>query len=164
MNVQTLTRTKPVRTINFAKIHPLFEPVTETSMLSLRGRASEMGLARRDSKPQLALARRPKGTLAPAKFQQIQTEALSVPRGTGTASRDFGTLDLSVTGTAEMKLPFGMPRFVNAATLKKMLKAKRSELLLRRTGERWEICEDSTKIDLTDDSVELRLGAVQIFS
>ena len=164
MNVQVLTRTKPVRTVNFAKIHPLFEPVTETGMVPLRSRASGISLARRESKTQLALAQRPMGKARPAKIQEIQIETLSVPRGSGTASRVFGTLDLEVTGTAEMKLPFGMPRFVNAATLKKMLKAKRSELLLRRTGERWEICEDSTKIDLMDDSVEFRLGAVQIFS
>jgi hypothetical protein len=45
-----------------------------------------------------------------------------------------------------------------------MFKAQRSELLLKKVGERWEICEDSTRIDLTDDSVEFRLGAVQIFS
>jgi hypothetical protein len=45
-----------------------------------------------------------------------------------------------------------------------MLKAKGSELLFKRVGERWEICENSTRIDLTDDSVEFRLGAVQIFS
>jgi hypothetical protein len=57
-----------------------------------------------------------------------------------------------------------MPRFVNAATLKRMLKAKSSELLLKRTGDRWSVCDDSTRIDLTDDSVEFRLGEVQIFS
>ena len=164
MNVQTLTPTRPVRTINFAKIHPLFEPVTDTNLVSLRGKSSEVRLAHRNSKPQLALASRPARLAAPQKLQEIQTERFSVPRGKGNASRVFGTLALEVTGTAEMKLPFGMPRFVNAATLKKMLKAERSELLLRRTGERWEICEDSTRIDLMDDTVEFRLGAVQIFS
>ena len=53
---------------------------------------------------------------------------------------------------------------MNVDEIKKMLKAKRSELLLRRTGDRWEICEDSSRIDLMDDTVEFRLGAVQIFS
>ena len=63
-----------------------------------------------------------------------------------------------------MAMPLGMPRFVNAATLKRMLNAERSDTLLRKAVDGWEICEDSLKVDLLDDSVEFRLGAIQIFS
>jgi hypothetical protein len=68
-----------------------------------------------------------------AKLQELPAaEKLSVFRGTGIASRDLGTADLNLSGVAYAKLPFGMPRFINAATMKKMLKAKRSELLFKR--------------------------------
>src|SRR5258708_33054638 len=102
MNVQTLTPTRPVRTINFAKIHPLFEPATDTNLVSLRGKSSEVRLAHRHSKPQLALDSRPARLAATQNLQEIQTERFSVPRGKGSASRVFGTLDLEVTGAAEM--------------------------------------------------------------
>jgi hypothetical protein len=85
-------------------------------------------------------------------------------RASGVISRAFGATKLETIGIAELELPPGMPRFVNAATLKRMLKADQSDLLLKRTRERWEVCDDSLHVDLLDDSVEFRLGAVQIWS
>jgi hypothetical protein len=165
MNTQVLTPAKPVRRINFAKILPLFEPVEGTALVPSRRRFHPVTLATRNPVPVVALERALGRHNVAAKLQELPPAGtLSVPRGTGTASRALGTVDLDMTSVADAKLPFGMPRFINAATMKRMLKAKRSELLFRRVGERWEICEDSTQIDLTDDSVEFRLGVVQIFS
>ncbi|HZP17925.1 MAG TPA: hypothetical protein VFB00_08175 [Terriglobales bacterium] len=101
---------------------------------------------------------------APTAMKLIETEEFSIPKVTGVLSRAAGISELSATGSAHMRLPLGMPRFVNVATLKRMLKAKRTETMLRRVGDQWEVCEDATQVDLLDDSVEFRLGAVQIFS
>ena len=165
MNTQVLTPAKPVRVINFAKILPLFEPVAGTALVPSRRRFHPVTLAMKNPDPVVALERALGRNNVAAKLLKLPAaERLSVPRGTGTASRALGTVDLDIAGVADAKMPFGMPRFINAATMKKMLKAKRAELLFKRVGERWEICEDSTRIDLTDDSVEFRLGVVQIFS
>ena len=87
-----------------------------------------------------------------------------MPRASGVVSRALGTSELATIGIAELDLPPGMPRFVNTATLKRMLRADASDLLLKRAGERWEVCDDSLRVDLLDSSVEFRLGAIQIWS
>jgi len=99
-----------------------------------------------------------------ANLAKLPTQTFKVPTVQGTLSPVAGTSNLAPVGTAEMNLPPGMPRFVNAATLKRMLKAKSSALLLKRIDGRWEVVENSGRIDLLDDSVEFRLGAIQIFS
>jgi len=70
------------------------------------------------------------------------------------------TLDLS---RQEVRLPFGVPRFVNAATLKAIAGAPFAQLL-RKTGSAWAFVADHTRIDLTDSSQEFRLGRLTIFS
>ena len=70
------------------------------------------------------------------------------------------TLDLS---RQEVRLPFGVPRFVNAATLKAIAGAPFAQLL-RKTGSAWAFVADHTTIDLTDSSQEFRLGRLTIFS
>ena len=103
--------------------------------------------------------------LAPvAGLKDLERHVFPVSRTVGTFSRAAAVADLQPQGRADLELPFGMPRFVNATTLKQMLKAKRSDVLLRRVGSQWEICDDSQRIDLRDASVEFRLGAIQIFS
>ena len=64
----------------------------------------------------------------------------------------------------ELEVPFGAPRFVNATTLKAMLSAPDSDLLLRKVGKQWEICPDSFEVDLMDASQVFRLGKLQIYS
>lgn len=164
MNTQTLTPAKPVRVVNFAKILPLFEPVNGTSLVPLRGQPIHTRLVAKSDLPSVTLETRRGRALPAAALERPVTQRFSVTKTTGTLSPIAGTENLETAGIADLDLPFGMPRFVNAATLKRMLKAKRSDLLLKKSGARWEICEDSTRIDLTDDSIEFRLGAVQIFS
>jgi hypothetical protein len=64
----------------------------------------------------------------------------------------------------EMELPFGTPRAITAHTLKLLLDAKPAEVLMRRAGTEWVICEDATPIDLLDNGVEFRLGRISIYS
>ncbi len=164
MNTVLATPEKPAVVINFAKIIPLFQPATDTSLVRTRNSFSNAQLIHRDSSPVTALVRhQPRSGETPT-LAEMPTHTMAVPRGKGTMSRMNGTVDLASSGVVNLDLPFGMPQFINAATLKRMLNAKRSELLLKRTGARWIVCEDSTRIDLLDDSVEFRLGAVQIFS
>jgi len=162
MNTQVLTPLMPTRTINFAKFQPLFAPANEVSLDARR--PSSVRLVTRDERPPAAIEFSPRRNRGEAQLKRIPTEILSVPRGTGTMSRIGGVANLNLTGSADIHLPTGMPRFVNAATLKRMLGAEPSELLLKKSGERFDVCDDSTKIDLTDESVEFRLGAIQIFS
>jgi len=163
MNTQVLTPEKPVRVVNFAKILPLFQPVSGASLIP-RKPTQSAHLVGKAELLSVTLEKRPTRGLPSAKLQEQEMRMFSVTKTTGTLSPIAGTQNLKSAGVADLDLPFGMPRFVNAATLKRMFKAQRSELLLKKVGERWEICVDSTRIDLTDDSVEFRLGAVQIFS
>src|SRR5262249_54068236 len=94
----------------------------------------------------------------------LAQERLVVPRAAGIFSRLAGLLPSETDGATEISVPFGTPRFVNVATLKRMLKAKSSDVLLKRVGEQWEICENSHRVDLRDGSIEFRLGAIQIYS
>lgn len=163
MNTLVAAPMKPLRVVNFAKILPLFEPVTKTGLVPLSRQPQTIQFSgRADTTVQLV----PRGTraLAPAKLDRTKPQTFSATKTGGTLSPINRTHSLTDQGVADLDLPFGMPRFVNAATLKKMFKAKRTDLLLRKKGSQWEICEDLTKIDLTDDSIEFRLGTVQIFS
>ena len=72
--------------------------------------------------------------------------------------------DAGKDGRSEIHLPFGMPRFVNARTLKAMLGAKPWDRLFRKTGTGWNICPDSLQIDITDSSKVFRLGKIQVLS
>ena len=63
-----------------------------------------------------------------------------------------------------IELPFGMPRFVNAQTLKAMLGASRSDRLFRKAGAGWIVCPDSFRIDVMDQREVFRLGKIQVLS
>lgn len=95
---------------------------------------------------------------------RVEDRRFIVSRASGSMSRALGTANLETIGVADIDLPPGMPRFVNAATLKRMLRAATSDVLLKRSGRQWTVCEDDVRIDLLDDSAEFRLGAVQIWS
>jgi hypothetical protein len=164
MKTLLATPAKPRLVINFAKIVPLFEQAPQTSLTPLRDRLVNVQLIQGGPSPQTALEKRQSRSAPAARLAAMSPQTIVIPKGVGSMSRMAGTVDLENRGVANLDLPFGMPRFVNAATLKRMLKAKNSDLLLKRSGERWTICDDSTRVDLADDSVEFRLGAVQIFS
>ena len=150
-------------TVNFAKILPLFEQAVAPSLLpSFQGAADARVIKAGPSVAMLQPLNEP--TSRRARLQKLPRRQFSVPVASGYLSRAAGIAALQTLGQKELELPFGMPRIVNAATLKRMLKAKRGDVLLRRVGLAWEVCENATKVDLTDDSVEFRLGHVQIFS
>jgi len=164
MNTQLIRPSRPTQTVNFATIRPLFRRVEENALVPSRPFSPDLRLAKlgefKLDPAQLALSR-----VAPkAQIEQLESREFSIPTVSGVISRAAGTADIQTLGVTHLDLPFGMPRHVNVATLKKMLKAKRSELMLKRVGDRWEVCENSMIVDLTDDSVEFRLGLIQIFS
>jgi len=71
------------------------------------------------------------------------------------------SIDLS---RKEITLPYGIGRFVNAATLKRIAGGQAFDQLLRKTSKGWIFVLDSERIDLTDNAQEFRLGALTIFS
>jgi len=145
---------------------PLFARPAGTSLLPVR--ASEMRLARTSRPPQAAEL---SPLLSPLRFEKRNSNAnirlQPLPKKTysveKTARSPLGGSG-GAQGRIEMEIPFGMPRFVNARTLKAMLGAHRRDVLLRKVRERWEICPDSLQVDLEDRSQVFRLGEVQIFS
>ena len=157
------TPVKPARVVNFAKIQPLFAPSTEAELIPARSplQAIQVRPGRALAKTELLQLSRPGSQ---AKLAELRTASFAVTKTSGTISRAAGSAELEAAGVEDLQLPFGMPRFVNVATLKRMLRAKRSEVLLKRSGGGWVVCDNSARIDLLDDSVEFRLGAVQIFS
>jgi hypothetical protein len=154
----------PVRTVNFAKIVPLFKTAASVELVLSRTSSQDVQLLRRgnvhgkDLQLQWSMAGKP------TELKELQTTTFSVEQTSGVISRAARSAELKNVGTAEMDLPYGMPRFVNVATLKSMLKAKLSDVMLKKIGDWWEICGDAMVVDLLDDSVEFRLGQVQIFS
>lgn len=64
----------------------------------------------------------------------------------------------------DVGLPFGVPRHVNAATLKAIAGGKTFDRLLKKTDVGWEFVENDAMIDLTDGSQEFKLGKLTIFS
>jgi hypothetical protein len=163
MNNLTTTLERPARTVNFAKIQPLFSSSPETTLAPPRQGLRPVTIAIRRPSPantELVVSR-PGAQVAMARLQKRE---IKVPKAAGIVSRIDGLAQFENQGIEDLKLPFGMPRFVNIATLKRMLNAQRSDILLKKLGARWEVCEDSTRVDLLDQSVEFRLGAIQILS
>jgi hypothetical protein len=159
-----LTPEKPARTINFATILPLFEQRASPQIVTARATEVQLVKRPRGSASGGALLIRPSVAPKPANLKTLSASTFAMPRAEGTMSNLLGNAALTDLGVEDLRLPFGTPRFVNAATLKRMCRAKRSALLLKRVGERWEVCENSATIDLLDASVEFRLGEIQIFS
>jgi len=160
----TLVPITPTRVVNFATILPLFTPAA-VPQTSARQKPADVRLARRGpitpgALPSLMRSRPSQS----ARVQRMESATLTVPRVVGSLSPDGGVSQLETVGVADLSLPLGISRFVNVATLKRMLKAKRSDVFLRRAGDAWEICADSMKVDLADASVEFRMGTVQIYS
>ena len=64
----------------------------------------------------------------------------------------------------EFNIPACLPRFTNAATLKAMVGADSSDVLLRKVGERWEICPGAYPVDLEDHTQVFRVRQLEILS
>ena len=71
------------------------------------------------------------------------------------------SIDLS---RADVRLPYGIPRRINGATLKRIAGGHRSDTLLKKTSAGWQFVADDTMIDITDRSVEFKVGRLTIFS
>ena len=67
-------------------------------------------------------------------------------------------------GRVTIDLPFGLPRYINAATLKALVRARPRDLLFRKTAQGWEICPDSNVIDVQDNTAIFRIGKLEILS
>ena len=127
-------------------------------------RSSKIGLPRGGSANLRVASMMPSGaaiaTLPPMpRFRSRQvTYVPTLPKQTRfpVASIDFSRRDVG--------LPFGVPRYVNAATLKTIAGGKKFDRLLRKTGAGWEFVDNDTMIDLTDGSEEFKLGKLTIFS
>jgi hypothetical protein len=111
---------------------------------------------------------RPEGTAAPfpsaVKLESLPQQTYSIEKPAGTR---FGKKEAGLREHAdrfEVDLPFGMPRFITASTLKALLGAGISEVLLQKCGPRWKICSNAQRIDLQDGSQTFRLGQIEIRS
>lgn len=160
MKQNILTLARPKQTVNFAS----FFITKDTQPGILVRRTSTVTLKRRAVAPDAPTLQLDRAKRGPAKLTALNQRKLSVGRVAGSMSQGFGRPSLTEIGSAELKIPGGIPRFVNAATLKRMLKAAASDTLFKRVGSQWEVCENSARIDLLDDSVEFRLGTIQIYS
>ena len=164
MKTQLIRPSRPSQTVNFANILRLFQTTNETGLAATRPASTDLQLATLGRPPrgsaQLELSR-----LAPkARLEKLKSRTFSIPMVSGVISRAAGITDIKALDVKHMDLPIGMPRFVNVATLKKMLKANPDELMLKGVGRRWEVCDNSMMVDLADDSVEFRIGMIQVFS
>jgi len=164
MNTQLIGSSRPTKVVNFARVLPLFSSEQGTQQVIPSRSHVGTHLALRSADPAVALVPRRGNRGVATSLAKLPNQTFSIPTVQGTLQPIAGTSDLKSIGVSEMNLAPGLPRFVNAATLKRMLKAKSSELLLKRIDGRWEVMENSGRIDLLDDSVEFRLGAIQIFS
>jgi hypothetical protein len=64
-----------------------------------------------------------------------------------------------------LEIPRSLDRFINAATLKAMVVgANHDDVLFRKAGERWDICDDVDRIDLEDRTAIFKLGRIEIQS
>lgn len=86
---------------------------------------------------------------------------MAVPRLAALRRFPVASIDLS---RRDIALPFGVGRYMNAATLKRVAGGRRSDRLLKKTASGWEFMENDAMIDLTDASQEYRLGRLTIFS
>jgi hypothetical protein len=64
----------------------------------------------------------------------------------------------------DVRLPFGVPRFVNAATLRAMAGGRPFDRLLKKIGDAWEFVKDETMIDLLNGTQLFKLGRITIYS
>jgi hypothetical protein len=94
-------------------------------------------------------------TIPPPKIV-THVPAIQAPRRFPVASIDLSRPDVA--------LPYGVPRYINAATLKVIAGGHRFDTLLKKTRTGWKFVEDDAMIDLKNSQQEYRLGKLTIFS
>jgi hypothetical protein len=125
----------------------------------------EVPVVRFSAPPPEGLALRGRiGSRAPARLEDVPSRtrvvthvpSLKAPRRFPVAS-----IDLSRTDVA---LPFGIGRFISAATLKALAGGSPFDRLLKKTETGWQFVNNDACIDLQDNTQEFRLGQLTIFS
>ena len=58
----------------------------------------------------------------------------------------------------EVRLPFGVPQFINAATLRAIAGGRPFDQLFKQVGGAWEFVPDDTMIDLTNPREQFSLA------
>lgn len=66
--------------------------------------------------------------------------------------------------TADVALPFGVPRHVRAGMLKLLAGGRRSDTMLELKGDAWDFVTDDSVVDLKDRSRVFRVGRALILS
>lgn len=113
---------------------------------------NEVGL--QTLKPQALARTRPLQPRRPAHLSALPQRDTYVIRGADLKRRD-------------VMLPFGLPAAttrVRAGTLKRLVGAALGEQLLKKVGEAWIFVPKNEMVDLTDESVQYRLGTLSILS
>jgi hypothetical protein len=101
------------------------------------------------------------GPILPARVNFGQRRVTRVPALQAPRRFPVASIDLS---RRDVGLPYGVPRYVNAATLKAIAGGRSFDRLLKKTPAGWEFVNNDTLIDLTDSAQEYRLGRLTIFS
>jgi hypothetical protein len=105
---------------------------------------------------------RPRVPAAVPAHLRVRTRAVGrLPNLPARRRSPVATVDLS---RREAALPFGTPRFVTVAILKRLAGGKGFDRLLRKVGDRWEFVADDVMVDLTDGTQQFKLGRLTIFS
>lgn len=102
-----------------------------------------------------------RGPILPASVNLGSRQVTRVPPLQAPHRFPVASIDLS---RSDVGLPYGIPRYVNAATLKAIAGGRRVDRLLMKTRSGWEFVQNDAVIDLTDGSQEYRLGRLTIFS
>lgn len=152
----TIPKTSVVSRTMAAKFAPLFAP-TNVVLINRQGRPGVKLVPKTTSMPPVPfLINRP---AKPTNLTTINLKSRTFQRGT----RFAGIGPLIADGVTQLTVPPGA-RYANVATIKRMLKVRWSETVLRQRGGGWEICPDSFVVDLLDDSVEFRIGTIRLLS
>jgi hypothetical protein len=84
----------------------------------------------------------------------------------GSVTNGGQTASFEKVGRLAFTLPFAIndeTSLVNVATIKALLDRSK-ETMFRRDGPRWEVLSDEYLVDVTDNSIEFRLGPIQFYS
>ncbi len=105
----------------------------------------------------------PPQLVLPVSSQGPKTAQCAIPAAHGAVSNLNGPTPLAAYQALAFELPDPPRQFINVATLKALLERPRDTLLMR-TEQRWMICSEDHRIDLTDGTQEYRLGEIQVYS
>jgi hypothetical protein len=113
------------------------------------------------SSPAALVPRPPSKTVLPSSISVTAPNVKYVPPLEKLRRFPVASIDLS---RADVGLPYGTPRRVNAATLKVLAGGQKADSLMKKTQDGWVFVDDDAMIDLADNSLEFKLGRLTIFS